>query len=202
MNNNRRKFIRTFGLTTAGLLLGSGVRLNAAGLKYSPEQVKEVRKACFQFALQYFHFCKTLVDNIGEEKALPVVQQAIFELSIDRSDGMRAKAKELGLETTLGNFMKVSDLARSGWDGWKPEHGGLKCPYAEVWIAYYDEYPWFKRFASLYCDVIDTTNIENFTRTTSHRITKNLLWGDDECTREYFESEQVRQGIFTYGIRR
>jgi hypothetical protein len=50
----------------------------------------------------------------------------------------------------------------------------------------------------MYCDVIDTTNIENFTRTTSHRITKNLLWGDDECSREYFESEPVKQGKFTY----
>jgi hypothetical protein len=196
--NDRRQFILTVGCTATGLLLGSSLRLNASQLKYQPAQVKEVRRACYQFALQYFHFCKTLVDSLGEEKALPVVQKAIFELSIDRSNKMRDKAKELGLETTLENFGKVTDLARSGWDGWTPEQGGVKCPYAEVWLTYYDKHPWFKKFASLYCDVIDTTNIENFTRTTSHRITKNLLWGDDECSRQYFESEQVKQGIFTY----
>jgi hypothetical protein len=197
--NDRRRFIRTVGCAAAtGLLLGGKVRLNAAGLKYVPAQVKEVRKACYQFALQYFYFSKSLVDALGVEKALPVVRSTIFNLSIDRSNRMREKAKELGLETTLENFGKVSDLARSGWDGWTPELGGVKCPYAEIWVTYFDEHPWFKQFASLYCDVIDTTNIENFTRTTSHRITKNLLWGDDECTREYFESEQVKQGIFTY----
>jgi hypothetical protein len=196
--NDRRQFILAIGCTATGLLLGSSFRLNASQLKYQPAQVKEVRKACYQFALQYFHFCKTLVDSLGEEKALPIVQKTIFGLSIDRSNKMRDKAKELGLETTLENFGKVTDLARSGWDGWTPDQGGVKCPYAEVWLTYYDEHPWFKRFASLYCDVIDTTNIENFTRTTSHRITKNLLWGDDECSRQYFESEQVKQGIFTY----
>jgi hypothetical protein len=75
----------------------------------------------------------------------------------------------------------------------------MRCPYAETWTGYFRDYPWFRRFASLYCDVIDTTNIENFTRTTSHRITKNLLWGDASCEREYFESEKVKRGIFTYG---
>lgn len=196
--NNRRTFVKTVGWTATGLLLGSSFRLNASKLKYVPAQVKEVRKACYQFALQYFYFTKTLVDTLGKEDALSAVRKAIFKLSIDRSNRMREKARELGLETTLENFGKVSDLARSGWDGWTPELGGVKCPYAEIWLTYYDENPWFKQFASLYCDVIDTTNIENFTRTTSHRITKNLLWGDDECTREYFESEQVKQGIFTY----
>lgn len=189
------------GLTTAGFLIGSP-RLNASTLRqYTPENVKEVRKACYQFAMQYFHFCKNLVDVLGEEKALPIVQKTIFELSLDRSDKMRVKAKELGLVPDLKNFREVGDLARSGWDGWDPSMGGVKCPYAEVWLSYYDKYPWFKRFASLYCDVIDTTNVENFTRSTSHRITKNLLWGDNECTREYFESGQVKQGKFTYGVR-
>jgi hypothetical protein len=56
--------------------------------------------------------------------------------------------------------------------------------------------------ASLYCDVIDTTNIENFSRTTSHRLTQNLLWGDRSCEREYFESDAVQQGTYTYGKRK
>jgi hypothetical protein len=199
--SKRREFFKSFGLTAAGLMLGSAIRVNAQDIKYLPANVKEVRKACYQFAMQYFHFCKTLVDTLGEEKAYPIVRKAIFELSIDRSDKMRAQAEASGLAPVLENFPKVTDLARSGWDGWEPSLGGVFCPYAEVWLTYFDEHPWFKEFAPLFCDVIDTTNIENFTRTTSHRITKNLLWGDNECTREYFESEQVKQGIFTYGTR-
>ena len=78
--------------------------------------------------------------------------------------------------------------------------GGLRCPYAQQWVGYYEAYPWFRRFASLYCDVIDTTNIENFSRTLSHRITANLLWGDPSCEREYFPSDAVAQGHFTYDL--
>jgi hypothetical protein len=147
----------------------------------------------------YFRFCKTLVEALGEEAALPLVQKTVFELSLDRTDGARARAGEKGLEHRLENFSKVNDLPSAAWDKWKPEMGGLRCPYAETWTGYFRDYPWFKRFASLYCDVIDTTNIENFTRTMSHRITKNLLWGDSSCEREYFESDKVKQGVFTYG---
>ena len=164
--------------------------------------IKDIRLACRQFAMLYFNFCKTLVEAFGEEEALKLVQKAIFELSLDRTDRTREKAIEQGLEPTLKNFSAVNDLPFIAWKAWKPEAGGLRCPYAETWIGYYDAYPWFKRFASRYCDVIDTTNIENFSRTTSHRITKNLLWGDETCEREYFDSEQVRSGTLTYGERR
>jgi hypothetical protein len=163
--------------------------------------VKDVRLAARQFAMLYFRFCKTLVDAMGEEAAFPLVQKTIFELSLDRTDRARERAKAQGLAYTLENFPLVNDLAQVGWSGWTPEMGGIRCPYAEAWLEYYGEFPWFKRFAPLFCDVIDTTSIENFTRTTSHRITKNLLWGDAQCEREYFESDAVKQGNFTYGKR-
>ncbi|MDR1722483.1 MAG: L-2-amino-thiazoline-4-carboxylic acid hydrolase [Tannerella sp.] len=164
-------FIKSLGITTAGLVAGSPILAakNTAG--FDPADVREVRKACFQFAMQYFHFCKSLVETLGIDKALEVVQKTVFELSIDRSDRMREKAVEQGLQPTLENFRKVSDLSRSGWDGWMPDMGGVFCPYAEVWLNYFDEYPWFKQFASHFCNVVDTTNIENFIRTTSHCLT-------------------------------
>jgi hypothetical protein len=164
--------------------------------------VREVRRGARQFALLYFHFCKTLVESLGEKEALPLVQKAVFELALDRTDRTRREAQRQGFPPDLAHFSQVNDLPRSGWEGWTPEMGGLRCPYAEAWVAYFKEYPWFKPFASLYCDVIDTTAIENFTRTTSHRITKNLLWGDGACEREYFESPQVKGGALSYGKRR
>ena len=164
-------------------------------------ELKDLRLECRQFAMLYFHFCKNLKDALGEETAFPLVQKTIFELSLDRTDKVRQRASDLGLETTLENFPKVNDLPQIGWSGWKPEMGGIRCPYAEVWLQYFAENPWFKRFASLFCDVIDTTNIENFTRTHSHKILKNLLWGDSSCEREYFESDTVKEGKFSYGQR-
>jgi hypothetical protein len=160
-----------------------------------------VRKACRQYAMLYFHFCKTMVEALGIEEATPLIQKAVFELSVDRSDQMRKIAEDEGFECSLKNFERVSDLPFIGWSAWTPSMGGVECPYATVWLEYFEEHPWFKPLASLYCDVIDTTKIENFSRSTSHRITQNQLWGDPSCERDYFPSESVLRGEFTYGTK-
>ncbi len=162
------------------------------------EAVNEVRKACRQFAMLYFHFARVLVEELGAEKAKPLIQKAIFQLAIDRSDQLRKKAEKEGLELTMENFMKVTDLPMIGW---VKELGCNHCPYAQTWFNYLDEYPWFKELAPLYCDVIDTTNAENFTGRLSHKITENVLTGGNYCEREYYPSEQVEKGVYSYGKR-
>jgi len=164
-------------------------------IEYS-EAVTQVRKACRQFAMLYFHFSKVLVEELGEDKAKVLIQKAIFELALDRSDRLREEAAQQGLNLTMETFMKISDLPMIGW---VKELGRNHCPYAETWVKYFDEYPWFRKLAPLYCDVIDTTNAENFTRSLSHKITKNVLTGGESCEREYFPSKQVAEGVLTYG---
>lgn len=159
------------------------------------QAILEVRKECRQFAMLYYHFCATLTTSLGEEAALALAQKAIFSLSRDRSLRLREKAETLGLPLTPESFLGVNDLPMCAWTD---EFGGAVCPYAEAWLPYFEDSPWFARFASLYCDVIDTTNIEVFSGELSHKITKNLLWGDDCCAREYFPSDEVREGRFTY----
>lgn len=165
------------------------------------ERIRETRQACRHFAMLYFQFCRTLVEEFGEEVAFRIAQKSIFNLSLDRTDRIRDYALEEGIATGVEEFRQVNDLPYAAWKCWEPAMGGMRCPYAQQWVTYYDAFPWFRRFASMYCDVIDTTNIENFTRTHSHRITSNLLWGDPACDREYFESEEVKGGKFTYGSR-
>ncbi|OYO87102.1 hypothetical protein B7359_18055 [Clostridioides difficile] len=75
----------------------------------------------------------------------------------------------------------------------------LHCPYGASWLLRFEENPWFKKFASLYCDVTDTTVAEVFTGDTSHKITKNILWGDKSCERIYFHDDKVSEGKYTYG---
>lgn len=162
---------------------------------------QEVRKACRQFAMQYFHFCRVLREQLGEEKALSTVGKALFQFSLDRTDALRAEALSQGMDLTVENFHAINDLSLTAWSEWQPAMGGVRCPYAETWLGYFGEHPWFKAFACLYCDVVDTTNIENFTRTTSHRITRSLLRGDISCQCEYFPSQQVAEGTYTYGQR-
>jgi hypothetical protein len=163
-------------------------------IEYS-QAVNEVRKASRQFAMLYFNFCKVLVEELGLEQAQKIIHKSIFGLAIDRTNQLRAKVQALGEEPNLENFDKFSDLARIGW---VKELGRNHCPYAETWVTYYDKYPWFRQLAPLYCNIIDTTNIDNFTGTLSHKLTQNVLWGDENCEREYFFSEDVKKGNFTY----
>ncbi|MDR0686980.1 MAG: L-2-amino-thiazoline-4-carboxylic acid hydrolase [Dysgonamonadaceae bacterium] len=201
----RRAFVRALGLTSVGVL-ASGVTLRAwpsvsAGTDAEQYTVLEVRKAARHFAMLYFNFCKTLVGAFGQDEAYELTRRAIFNLALDRTDRMREKALSLGLSTDVESFDRLTDLPSVAWRKWDSSSGEVRCPYAQAWLGYFDLHPWFARFASLYCDVVDTTNIENFSRTTSHRITKNLLWGDADCEREFFESDQVKSGSFTYGVR-
>ena len=135
--------------------------------------VSEVRKAARQFAMQFFHFSKVLYDQFGLEKTKDIVRQTVFELAVDRSDQLREKALAQGLKAdSVEDFMSVIDLP---FTGWIPEWGEDHCPYAEVWRTYFDKYPWFREIAPFYCDVIDTTTIENFSKCLSHRITQNVI---------------------------
>jgi hypothetical protein len=161
------------------------------------EAVTQARLACRQFAMLYFHFVKVLYERLGDEEAKELTRQAIFELALDRSGLLREKAQEAGLPVRDElDFQAVSDLSRIAW---QPAMGNLHCPYGEQWMTYYQDYPWFKEFAPFYCDVIDTTNIENFSKRLSHKLTENVLTGGESCRRVYFESDDVKNGKFTYG---
>jgi len=159
-------------------------------------EVDQIRKAARQFAMQYFHFCKTLYESQGHDRAKELVQKTVFELARDRAEKMKRRAIDEGKKTeTVDDFMAVIDLP---FDGWIPEWGENHCPYAEVWRSYFDEYPWFREFAPFYCDVIDTTTIETFTNRLSHRITQNVINSGTACLREYFDSDKVKKGEYTY----
>ena len=161
------------------------------------KMVEQIRLAARQFAMLYFHFTKTLVDKYGLEQAKDLVRQTIFEQAVDRSDRLREKRIAKGAGTdTVEDFMEDIDLPFCGWiPEWEEDH----CPYAVVWRDYIKKNPWFREFALFYCDVIDTTTIENFTRHLSHRITQNVITEGKSCKREYFESEKVKRGEYTYG---
>lgn len=161
------------------------------------KMVDQIRLAARQFAMLYFHFVKTLVDEYGKEKAHELVQKTIFEQAVDRSDKLREKRLAKGAGTdTVEDFMEDIDLP---FCGWIPEWGKDHCPYAEIWREYIRDNEWFKEFALFYCDVIDTTTIENFTKKLSHRITQNVITEGTSCKREYFASEAVERGEYTYG---
>ena len=166
---------------------------------YIPKKaaIDEVRKASRQFAMLYFHFAKVLYETYGMEKAKELIQKAVFELGMDRSGQVRKNAEKKGCTVfDVSAWQKNWDLA---FMGWVKAYGDDYCPYAVEWRKYYEKYPWFKELAPFYCDIIDTTVIENFSKNLSHRITQNMSRGDKTCARIYYESEAVKNGDYTYG---
>lgn len=158
--------------------------------------VGEVRNMAFQFADLYFAFADCLRLEFGEEKALELAQQVIFRRAAERALDMVRRAQEQGVARVPENILKMTDVPFLGWDD---AFGRDQCPYGAAWNRRIAENPWFRRFACLYCDVTDTTIAEIFTGNCSHRLYKNVLLGNETCEREYFPSETVKLGKYTYG---
>ncbi len=158
--------------------------------------IEQVRLASRHFGDLYFYFAKVLVEEFGNEKTGEILKKVLFEKAIERTESMKERAKKEDLDLVSDNIFKLTDVP---FLGWVPELKESHCPYGVSWISRFEKNPWFKEFASLYCDVTDTTISEGFTGDTSHKITKNVLWGDKSCERIYFSKDELLRGEYTYG---
>lgn len=160
------------------------------------EAVEAVREASRHFADLYFYFVKVLVEELGEEKAKLLVEKVLFDRSVERADRMKSKAEKLKKERIPENIFCLTDVP---FLGWVKELGVNHCPYGAAWLTRYEEHPWFKEFAAFYCDVTDTSVAELFTEGYSHKLTKNVVLGDESCDRIYYKDDKVAAGEYTYG---
>jgi hypothetical protein len=160
------------------------------------EAVEAVREASRHFADLYFYFVKVLVEELGEEKAKTLVQRVLFERSVERAKKMEKKAELFNKEKIPENIYYLTDVP---FLGWVKELGVNHCPYGAAWLTRYDEHPWFKEFAAFYCDVTDTSVAELFTGCYSHKLTKNVVLGEESCERIYYKDDKVSAGEYTYG---
>ena len=160
------------------------------------DAVREVRNMAFQFADLYFTFVAELRERFGEEQALEIATRVLFRRAAERALDMVRRAEAEGIERVQENIIKMTDVPFLGWDA---SFGRDTCPYGAAWNHRITENPWFRRFACLYCDVTDTTIAEIFTGSCSHKLYHNVVLGDDACEREYFPSEMVKSGTYTYG---
>ncbi|NPV53225.1 MAG: hypothetical protein HPY71_06855 [Firmicutes bacterium] len=145
--------------------------------------VSEIRQACFHFADLYFHFSRVLIDELGYEKGRALIEKAVRNRAVERGERLRKRAIEQNLPLTLETWAKITDIPFRGWD---KSLGRMCCPYATAWLPRFEENPWFREIAELYCNVNDPQVTETFTGNTSQRITRNVLRGDETCEREYF----------------
>ena len=158
--------------------------------------VAQVREMAFQYAELYFAFVSALRDMVGEEQALSIAQQVLFRRTAERAQGMVERAQTQGIPRIPDNIVKMTDVPYLGWD---PAFGRDQCPYGAAWNRRIEEYPWFRKFACLYCSVTDTTIAEIFTGDHTHQILKSVVQGDEDCERRYDLSADVKNGYLTYG---
>jgi hypothetical protein len=133
-----------------------------------------------------FPFCSRFKKR-ARPGAKELIEKAIRNRAVDRGEKLKNEADCRQLPATMENWPKVTDIPFLGWD---KSLGKLECPYAEAWLARYDDNPWFAEIAQLYCNVNDPQVSETFTGNISQRITKNVLAGDEVCDREYFQLEK------------
>ena len=157
--------------------------------------VSQVRDMAFSFAELYFAFVSEMYYEFGDKKTTETVIRLLFKRAKERAVIMVNKAEELNIARIPENINRLSDVPRLGWD---ESLGCDHCPYGLIWRKRIKQAPWFEKYARLYCEVTDTTIAEVFTGCYSHRITKNVVLKDDCCEREYFLSEEVKNGIYTY----
>lgn len=178
------------------IILRKGNVMNNDEMILKQTAVLQVREMAFSFGELYFSFVSEMYDEFGDEKTTEMVTRILFKRAKERALIMIEKAEQLKMERIPENINKLSDVPRLGWD---ESLGCDHCPYGLIWRNRISNAIWFEKYARLYCDVTDTTIAEVFTGCYSHKITKNVVSKDDSCEREYFISEKVKNGIYTYG---
>jgi hypothetical protein len=145
------------------------------------ECVKDVRLMARRTALLYHYFVATMVDNLGEAKAVELTTEAIRRYGEHAGRSVREAVEEMGLPNDVENYGKAADLPSVGWEGElaDTEEGPRRrvhfCPLADVWKELGDE-----PLARLYCWV-DQAKYRAFNPRSRLVHTCNILDGDPYC---------------------
>ena len=137
------------------------------------ESAQQVRKVGNQVGLLFYHFAKILVDELGDAEGKRLVLEAVRSYGSERGQAIREKVKKAGLELTIENFAKFSDLPAAGWE--YNEEGTTYCCYAQAWMDRGVE-----ALGRLYCEV-DFALIEAYNPKIQAKRVGSILDGDPCC---------------------
>ncbi len=143
--------------------------------------VEEVRRMAWRTALLHHYFGVTMTEELGEEKARPIIAEAIrrYGEHIGRMVGEGVAA--MGLPNDPENFARVPDMPTVGWDVAvaQTEDGPrvrvLHCPLAEAWKELGSE-----ELGRMYC-YVDQAKYRAFNSRAKLIHTCNVLDGDPYC---------------------
>ena len=132
-------------------------------------------------ALLHMSFARVLVDEFGAERGKLLVGRAIWLYGALIGERTKARVEEQGLEPTLENMDRGSDLSPLGFDGSGVVVQGeartrmAHCPMAEVWREYGEE-----ELGAIYCQV-DPAKMQAYDPGWTMVHTQRIPDGDECC---------------------
>jgi nitroreductase len=143
------------------------------------KELDNVNRALRRGALIYHYFCRTLVEELGEEKGKELIRKAVDAYGERIGQDAKNKAEERGLALVPDNFQ--SDLPDEAWKTEEVIVDGEErmrihyCPLASEWLEWGDP-----EIARLYC-YVDQAKMKGFNPAFEYIHVKNLLDGDPYC---------------------
>jgi hypothetical protein len=154
---------------------------NSENLVSRDEARQAIEDMSRRVGLLHICYARILVDELGEERGKELIKKAIWRYGTRIGQRTKARVEAQGLEPTLQNFRKGSDLSPLGFnhttavvDGEQRYHS-LTCVLAEVWKEYDEE-----ELGALYC-LVDPSKMQAYDPNWTMIHTKKIPDGDDHC---------------------
>ncbi len=135
---------------------------------------KQVRRMGNLFGLLYYHFAKTLIEELGVENGKKLIRKSVQSFGAERGRVIREKVLAEGLELSIENFFKFHWLPTLGWE--HDEKGVIYCSYAEPWIERGEH-----ELGKLYCE-IDFAKVEAYNPRIRVKRDTTILNGEACCS--------------------
>ncbi len=126
------------------------------------EAEQAVRDMCRRIGLLHISYARTLVEALGEERGHDMIRRAIWAYGSTVGQWTRDKVAQQGLEPTMENIDKGSDLSPLGFERSTVVVEGESrsrvhnCPIADVWLELGEE-----ELGGLYC-LIDPAKMQAY----------------------------------------
>lgn len=137
------------------------------------ECAQQVRTMGYMFGLLYYHFAKTLVEELGEEEGKRLILKAVRSYGHERGLKIKEEVRKRGLELTVENFKKFSDLPPLGWD--VEAEKLVYCSFAQPWLE-----KGAKDLGNLYCEV-DIALYQAYNPAIKIKRLRSVLKGHEYC---------------------
>jgi hypothetical protein len=155
--------------------------MDDTGMVSAEEARQAVEDMSRRVALLHICYARTLVEELGEEMGRELIKKAIWEYGTRIGLRTRERVDAMGLEPTVENFSKGSDLSPIGFDHRPAVVDGERriqsfgCVMAEVWNEYDEE-----ALGGLYC-LVDPSKMQAYDPRYTMVHTKKIPDGCEYC---------------------